>query len=415
MKRKHIARNFLAAVACALLLVAAVPMQSAHAESTLATGFVNTTKLNMRNGAGTGHAVVDTLAKNTAVNIYEVVGTWIRIDVPSTGKSGFVSGKYVTINSSSLTAYALGVTSGKVNLRKEATSKSESLAIVDGNSGITIYSADSKTGWYKVKVHKTGKEGYISPSYIKLVSKVDKGSATSSNGIVTASSVNLRSGAGTSYSKVALLKKNDALNILEKSGDWYKVTVVATGKTGYVFATYVKETSSVATPTPTGSATVTPAGSPTPTPAGSQAGKINAIGVNFRTGPGTSYKNIGQLGKDTAVTVLGKSGDWYKIMVNSTGTTGYVFAKYITIVTTTPTPKPSATPTPKPSGTPTPVPTAVPTAVPTVAPTVAPTRESCDLAKYIASASPSGGALFLLAGKSRKLAPKGRTCTKNQR
>ena len=373
MKRKHFARNMLAAVACALLLVSAIPMQTAHAESTLATGFVNTAKLNMRKGAGTGNAIVDTLSKNTAVNIYEVVGTWLRIDIPSTGKSGYVSGKYITVNSSSLTAYALGVTSGKVNLRKEATSKSESLAVVDGNSGITIYSADSKTGWYKVKVHKTGKEGYISPTYIKLVSKVDKSSTTSSNGVITASSVNLRSGAGTSYSKVALLQKNDALNILERTGDWYKVTVVATGKTGYVFATYVKETSSAVTPTPTGSATVTPAGSPTPTPAGSQAGKLNAGGVNFRTGPGTSYKSLGKLNKDTTVTVLGKSGDWYKVTVNSSGTTGYVFAKYVTIVSTTPTPTPTGTPTPKPSGTPTPVPTAVPTATPTAKPTATPT------------------------------------------
>lgn len=80
------------------------------------------------------------------------------------------------------------------------------------------------------------------------------------------------------------------MTILEKSGDWYKVTVKSTNKTGYVFATYVKDTSTT-TPTPT----ATPAGSPTPTPAGSQAGKLNASGVNFRTGPSTSYKIISQL------------------------------------------------------------------------------------------------------------------------
>lgn len=385
MKFKRTARIILAGITCMLLLYAALPMQTAHAESTLATGFVNTTKLNMRKGAGTGHSIVDTLSKNTAVNIYEVVGTWLRIDVPSSGKSGYVSGKYITVNSSSLTAYALGVTSGKVNLRKEATSKSDSLAVIDGNSGLTIYSADSKTGWYKVKVHSSGKEGYISPLYIKIVSKVDKSGTSGTSGVITASSVNLRSGAGTSYSKIATLQKNDAVTILEKSGDWYKVTVKSTNKTGYVFATYVKDTSTT-TPTPT----ATPAGSPTPTPAGSQAGKLNASGVNFRTGPSTSYKIISQLSKDTTVTVLSKDGDWYKIKVNSSGTTGYVFAKYITIVSATPTPKVTPTPTPKVTPTPTPkatvtptptptatptatpTPTAVPTAVPTAAPTVSP-------------------------------------------
>ena len=370
MKLKRRFSLSLAVLSCMLLLMTAIPMQSAHAETTLATGYVNTAKLNMRKGAGTGNAIVDTMTKNVAVNIYEVVGTWLRIDVPSTGKSGYVSGKYITINSSSLTAYALGVTTGKVNLRKEATSKSTSVAVLDGKSGLTIYSADATTGWYKVLVHKTGKEGYISPNYVEIVSKVEK-SSTSSTGTITANSVNLRSGAGTSYSKIATLHKNDAVTILEKSGDWYKVTVKSTDKTGYVYATYVTTTSTTTTPTP--SPTATTSGTPTATPAGSQAGKINGTAVNFRTGPGTSYKSESKLGKNTALTVLSKSGDWYKVTVNSTGKTGYVFASYVTITTVTPTPTPKVSPTPTPKVSPTPTPTVVPTAAPTVSPTPTPT------------------------------------------
>ncbi|MEZ4509432.1 MAG: SH3 domain-containing protein [Eubacteriales bacterium] len=127
--------RLLAGLFCVALLIGLMPMQSAHAESAIASGFVNTTKLNLRKGAGTGNSIVDTLAANTAVNIYEVVGTWLRIDVPSTGKSGYVSGKYITVNSASLSAYALGSTSGRVNLRKEATSKSDSLAYRRRQSG----------------------------------------------------------------------------------------------------------------------------------------------------------------------------------------------------------------------------------------------------------------------------------------
>ena len=303
MKLKRTIIRFFAALGCIALLFTALPIQSAHAESTLATGFVNTTKLNMRTGTSTKDSIVATLEKNTAVNIYEVKGTWLRIDVPSTGKSGYVSGKYITVNSSSLSAYALGVTSGRVNLRKEATSKSESLAVVEGNSGVTVYSADKTTGWYKVKVHATGKEGYMSPSYVKIVAKVDKSGSTNKLGEITASNVNLRSGPGTSYSRVAVLQKLDEVTMLEKSGTWYKVTVKATNKTGYVSASYVKEKTA-------GNAT------PTPTPAGSQSGKMNTGNVNFRNGPGTTYTVLGMLAKDTAVTVLLKSGDWYKITVS---------------------------------------------------------------------------------------------------
>ena len=138
---------------------------------------------------------------------------------------------------------------------------------------------------------------------------------------------------------------------MDKSGDWYKVTADAINKTGYVYGSFVKVTSTSPTPTP-GATTPTPV--PTATPAGSQAGKLNASGVNFRTGPGTSYSSMGKLDKGTLVTVLSKSGDWYKLTVNATGKTGYVFAKYITLIAATPTPKPTVTPTVSPTVTPTP-------------------------------------------------------------
>ena len=368
------------------LMVSLLPMQKAHAESALATGYVNTAKLNLRKGVGTGNAIVDTLAKNTAVNVYEVIGTWLRIDVPSTGKTGYVSGKYISVNNTSLSAYALGSTTGRVNLRKEATSKSDSLDVVASKAGLTIYSADAKTGWYKGKVHSTGKEGYISPSYVTIVSKVEgassgSGSTTATAGEITANSVNLRSGPGTNYSKVDKLQKMDDVTILEKSGDWYKVTAIAIKKTGYVYASFVKVTST-ATPSPTPAGmtpTPTPAGMtptpvPTAVPVGTTTGKVNATGVNFRTGPSTSYSSMGKLGIDTAVTILGKSGDWYQVKVNSTGKTGYVFAKYITITSVvTPTPVVSPTPTPVVTVTPTPVVTVTPTPTPTPTATVAAT------------------------------------------
>ena len=344
--------KLLAGFFCVALLIGALPMQQAHAESTLATGFVNTTKLNLRKGAGTNNAIVTTLDVNTVVNIYEVKGTWLRVDVPSKGKSGYVSGKYITVDSTSLSAYALASTNARVNLRKEATSKSESFGLLAKGTSLTIYSVDSKTGWYQVKVHSTGKEGYVYPSYVSIASKVGSSSGstgstgtTATKGEITANGVNLRSGPGTNYSKIDKLQKLDTVSILEKNGDWYKVTVDAINKTGYVYASFVKVTSTSPTATP-GPTTPTPV--PTATPAGSQAGKLNADGVNFRTGPGTSYPSNGKLSKGTLVTVLSKSGDWYKLTVNSTGKTGYVFAKYITIIAVSPTPtvKPTVTPTP---------------------------------------------------------------------
>ena len=418
MRKRQLLR-LMTGIMCLALLAAMLPARASRAESVLAVGYVNAEGLNLRKGAGTDNAIVGTLTKNTVVNIYKVSGAWLRVDVPATGKSGYVSGKYITVDGASLAAYALGVTSGEVNLRKEATSKSKSLAVVADHAGLTIYSVDAKTGWYMVKVHATGKEGYISPKYVTIVSKVDK---SRPSGEITANSVNLRTGPSTSYKSLGTLKKGTALTVLEKSGNWYKVTIRATDQTGYVFASYVKVTSAsgikgainangvnlrtgpgtnykslgtlkkktavtilgksvnwyqvivdatgargyVYATYVTVSAGATPTPQPTAIPAEKFAGKVNASGVNLRTGPSTRYTSLGLLSKGTAVTVLSTSDDWYQLIINATGQTGYVFAGYVTITAIIPTPTPTPVPTATP--TPTPVPTATPTPTPTMMP-----------------------------------------------
>ncbi len=57
-------------------------------------------------------------------------------------------------------------------------------------------------------------------------------------GVITGDTVKLRAGAGLEYKLVTLLSVNDKVSVLEKSGDWYKVTYKE--QTGYVFKDYIK-------------------------------------------------------------------------------------------------------------------------------------------------------------------------------
>ena len=57
--------------------------------------------------------------------------------------------------------------------------------------------------------------------------------AQSSQGIITASSLNARSGASTSYSIKFVLHKGDKVNIITSSNGWYKITT-DNNKTGWV-------------------------------------------------------------------------------------------------------------------------------------------------------------------------------------
>ncbi|MCI9415398.1 MAG: SH3 domain-containing protein [Clostridiales bacterium] len=50
-------------------------------------------------------------------------------------------------------------------------------------------------------------------------------------------------------------------------------------------------------------------------------------GLRIRSGPGTDYQGIGGLKYGEEVSILGREGDWYKIVFKETG--GYVSAQFI--------------------------------------------------------------------------------------
>lgn len=54
----------------------------------------------------------------------------------------------------------------------------------------------------------------------------------------TTAALNMRTGAGSSYKKIATLKKGTAFTVQKKSGNWYKIKVLRTGKTGWVSKNY---------------------------------------------------------------------------------------------------------------------------------------------------------------------------------
>ncbi len=118
-----------------------------------------------------------------------------------------------------------------------------------------------------------------------------------------------------------------------------------------------------AEPTKTPEATKTPAPTKTPTPTPKyevtelekKAAYLNAKSANFRKGPGLDYKIIEELKEGTAFTVVGKSGDWYKVKYN--GEYGFIKAEFVEYGTA-PTPKAEKTPSPTPSPSSSPSPTA---------------------------------------------------------
>ena len=127
---------------------------------------------------------------------------------------------------------------GGLNIRSSASWSASVLKTIADGTTVTVN--EESNGWYKITAE--GVTGWVAKDYIKIVSSSSSGgssngAATLGVGTVTASSLNVRSGASTSASIIGSLTKGTTVTLLEKSGDWYKIKYGST--TGWVSASYI--------------------------------------------------------------------------------------------------------------------------------------------------------------------------------
>ena len=137
-----------------------------------------------------------------------------------------------------VSAAAASVGVGTVNadalrLRQSASTDSTILATASkGDSVIILENAGNN--WYKVDSKSV--QGYMSGEYLTVATTAD---AAIGYGKVSAggSTLNMRSGAGTSYSVVSSLPDGTIVEIVGINNGWYKIQYG--GKTGYVSSDYM--------------------------------------------------------------------------------------------------------------------------------------------------------------------------------
>lgn len=121
------------------------------------------------------------------------------------------------------------VTSGYLNVRSNPSTGGSKVAALQKGSYITLI---SKSGdWWRVEYAK-GKFGYCHSDYITVVSGTPVTVKTQYGNL------NVRSGAGTSYAKVASLGKGETVILLSQSGSWSRILYHGS-KTGYVSSQYL--------------------------------------------------------------------------------------------------------------------------------------------------------------------------------
>lgn len=265
------------------------------------------------------------------------------------------------------------ITGSSVRLRKEADASSKVLVTTNKNEVVVVLSKHGD--WYKVIYDL--KEGYMHGDYLKVstTENVELG-----YGKINGSSVNLRSGAGTSYSKVARGDSGDKAYIIGVKDGWYKV--IFKDKICYIRSDYLDlteapyenkssskspkfyrggkslgtEPSAAALNGTSGTSKeetkeeVPQATQPAQTPSNNTSSSTTTestatssnvkYGIGFTTGSGlrlrksasTSAKTIASANKSEVVVVLDKVGDWYKVIYDLQE--GYMHGDYLKVSTT---------------------------------------------------------------------------------
>ena len=257
--------------------------QAAQAADATVTGG---TTINVRTGPGTGYARVTMVGAGKRVAVLGKEGDWYRIAFD--GKTGYILGDYLLRDGSGAPAASAAqsepapqsvdtsagnatVTGGSaINVRTGPGTGYSRVTRVGEGKRVTLLSEEG--GWFRVEFD--GKTGYILGDYlapdagaldalaaseaaapasepepadipagVAEASAVESGSAdgasSGSAGIITGGTINVRTGPGTGYERIAQLATGKRVTILGSENGWVKISYG--GTTGYVLGDYIFE------------------------------------------------------------------------------------------------------------------------------------------------------------------------------
>lgn len=273
--------------------------------TTYTLGTVTTNGLHVRSAAGVGNTVVGVLNKGAQVKVYSQIikdnAPWGRID------QGWVCMNYVSLYSTGTgtttpstpatgTAIATGVVNANTGLivRSGAGTSAPRVSTLSPGTAVSIYEKVTVNGmdWGRI-----GTNQWVCLAYVRLTNGTTTPStpSTPSTGttgtgtVISSTNLNIRSGAGSNYTRVGSLTPGSVVTIYEValSGNqqWGRI-----GTNQWVCMTYIRMNS-----TGTGSTTV---------PSTGYTGRVTSkTNLHVRAAAGTNNAIVGNLAPGTVITI----------------------------------------------------------------------------------------------------------------
>ena len=231
-------------IASAMMASVALPLMNAsHVDAATDMRTVTASSLNFRTGPSTSYSIINVLMNGQKVEYISTSGSWLKVKY--NGVTGYVHGDYVrkgtTDNSTTGTTKYVSASVG-LNVRSGAGTSYSKLGKLEYKEKVTVLSTSN--GWSKINYN--GKTGYVDSSYLKSTvpgstnDNTNNETTGTTKYVNTTSGLNVRSGAGTSYSKLGKLEYKEKVTVLSTSNGWSKINY--NGKTGYVDSSYLQST-----------------------------------------------------------------------------------------------------------------------------------------------------------------------------
>lgn len=226
------------------------------------------------------------------------------------------------------------VTAGTLNLRAGPGTNFEAIGFLRRNEVVEALEANPDGTWLRVRRISDGATGWASSQFLIRITTPPPPPPppppTGDRYRVTAGTLNVREGPGTTFKALGLLNRNDIVEALEFNADrtWTRVRRLTDSLTGWSSSAYLDKIDGTPPPPPTG-----------------EKYRVTATRLHVREGPGTEFRSLGFIEINEVVTVIGVNADgtWRQIR-RSDGLTGWSSARYLVLVPPTPPPDPNEPP-----------------------------------------------------------------------
>ncbi|MBQ3553045.1 MAG: SH3 domain-containing protein [Clostridia bacterium] len=308
----------------------------------VARGRITTGGINLRSGPSFSYEIVHVLENGEIVDILDYSSSWYKVRTED-NITGYVRSMYVEITeyidnptpqpTPSMTSMPIitptmppitqsgYINANGVNLRAGAGTNYQILGVLLRNDEVGIIREVGD--WYQIYAQRLGFTGFVKGNFVTL----DQPTPTNTpqpidipapdnpmSGVITANGVNFRSGPGTQYDIIGVLRRDDALIVYETVGEWYRVR--HEDSSGYVHSDYVRLIGEYVPDYPDGAIAL----------------GVTTGNVNLRTGPSTDYELIMTVPNGSQIVIYSEQDGWYEVEYD--GERGYISGKYVRITQT---------------------------------------------------------------------------------